>query len=436
MSAVERAIILLPGRAEEKPRPAGSPLRRLLGLTLVQRTVLAAAQSGVKRFLLVGEDGSGWEAVTAAMGRDRRVVKSAIGLEFIPAERLAEVAGRGWAGTSFWLLRGNLVFDPALLGEIAGEDRAEGKPLRLDGGLALCPAGRFAVLVERLAAPGGLQAGADILAAAAGPAAGGRTVGPGARFCLEVSDRASFRTAERRLLNTARKPTDGFFSRHFNRRISLFLTRLFLKTGVAPAVQSVATLLIGLASGWFVAQGGYGPSALGAFLFDFASIFDGCDGENARLTYRISKFGGFLDITGDAFIFVLFFLCLPVGLYRASRNVVWLWLGGLALVSMGLFYAQLVRYMKRKRLGNNIVAIAREIEASGARPGLLGRVDAIAGKMAFIYRRDFFSTAACLIVLAGGAGVLMGLLGVFMPLQAVYMFLFSRHRLSQAGRPA
>ncbi len=65
----------------------------------------------------------------------------------------------------------------------------------------------------------------------------------------------------------------------------------------------------------------------------------------------------------------------------------------------------------------------------------MGRLDAIAAKMAFIYRRDFFSTAACLIVLAGGARVLMVLLGVFMPLQAFYMFLFSKKRPGPARRP-
>ena len=434
MSPVERAVILLHGEAAERPRPAGSPLRRLLGLTLVERAVLAAAQSGVKEFLLVGEDGAGWEGVAAAMGRDHRIMERALRLEFLPAGRLAEAAGRSLDGGPFWLLPGNLVFDAALLAETAGKERAEGEVLRLEGGLALCRATLFAKLAERLAAPDALRAGADVAAAMAGPA-GGRTLGPGARLCLEVSDRASFRTAERRLLDSARKPTDGFFSRHFNRRISLFLTRLFLKTGIAPSVQSVATLLIGLASGWFIGRGGYGPSALGAFLFDFASIFDGCDGENARLTYRMSKVGGFLDIGGDAFIFVLFFLCLPFGLFRASRNPVWLWLGGLALLSMGLFYFQLVRYMKRKRLGNNIVAIAKEIEANGAKPGLMGRLDAVASKLAFVYRRDFFSTAACLIVLAGGARVLMVLLGVFMPLQAFYMFLFSRQKPGPASRP-
>ncbi len=208
VSPVERAVILLPGGAAERPRPAGSPLRRLLGLTLVERAVLAAAQSGVKDFLLVGEDGAGWEAVTAAMGRDRRIMERALRLEFLPAERLAEAAGRGWAGAPFWLLRGNLVFDAALLAETAGKERADGELLRLEGGLALCPPALFAKLAERLATRDALRAGADVRSRSPGRPGAGRS-GRAPRLCLEVSDRASFRTAERRLLATrpASRPT-------------------------------------------------------------------------------------------------------------------------------------------------------------------------------------------------------------------------------------
>lgn len=427
MSPVGQAVILLPGRAAEGSGAAGSPLRRLLGLTLVERAVLAAAESGVKDFLFVGQSGAGWENVTARISRDRRVVARSLRLQFLPVAGLKAAMREGKWDRPFWLLRGNLVFDPGLPAAAASAERGEDEVLRIPGGLALCPASAFPRLAGVLEASGAPPPEAGALDGMSDPAAC-RTFEPGRRFCLEVSDRTSFRTAERRLLDTARKPTDGFFSQHFNRHISLFLTRQFLRVGIAPLPLSVVTLLIGLASGWFISRGGYWPSALGAFLFDFASIFDGCDGENARLTYRTSKFGGFFDITCDAAIFVLFFLCLPVGLYRASHRAVWIYLGLLAMLAMGLFYAQLVRYMKRAQFGNNIVAIAKEIEGGGTNPGFIGRLHAIAAKVAFVYRRDFFSTAASLIILAGGAGVLMGLLGVFMPLQAFYMFLFSRRR--------
>jgi phosphatidylglycerophosphate synthase len=264
----------------------------------------------------------------------------------------------------------------------------------------------------------------------------GRPLDIEGRFSLRVTSSASFRRAQRYLLSTVRKPTDGFFSRHFNRRISLFLTTQILKLNITPIQLSIVSILIGLASGLFIGLGGYRHAVLGAFLFEFASIFDGCDGENARLTYRTSKIGGFLDIIGDATIFILFFLSLPIGLYRSSLDPSWLYLGLLAFFSMALFYLQVVRYMKRAQLGSNIIAIVKDIEGSAGRPGFASRVDAIAARIAFIYRRDFFSTVVFIAIAARGAGVLMWVLAILMPVEAVYIVAYARKRLGRTLEPA
>ena len=440
MITVDRALILLPtGRppGQDGGRASG---RKLLGLTFLERAVLTAAGDGVKDFILVGESGRGWEAVAARLKQDRRVRNRALRLEFAGLAALKEVSPAGSDSRPFWLIRGDLVFETGLLARAAAAERGDDEALHLVlgggsySGVSLYPAAAFPELAAALAQPGrGIPAG-DALPDLPGPLRSRRLDIDGS-FCLRVDSPEATRKARRYLLNSARKPTDGFFSRNFNRHISLFLTRGFLKMGVHPAVLSVATLLIGLASGWFVSRGGYPAAALGGFLFDFASIFDGCDGENARLTFRTSKFGAFLDIGGDAVIFVLFFLCLPVGLYRGSRNPLWIYLGVLAVVSMGTFYLQLVRYMRKARLGSNIVAIAKDIEGSPGKPGFSSRLDAVASKLAFIYRRDFFSTGACVIVMAGGAHILMLVLAVFMPLESLYMFFFARRHLRHVAPP-
>lgn len=63
--------------------------------------------------------------------------------------------------------------------------------------------------------------------------------------------------------------------------------------------------------------------------------------------------------------------------------------------------------MKKKRLGNYVVGVVKDIEQSAGRPGFSGRLDRIAGKIAFIYRRDFFSMGAFIIIALGGASGLM-----------------------------
>ena len=131
---------------------------------------------------------------------------------------------------------------------------------------------------------------------------------------------------------------------------------------ITPMEISFVVLAVGLLSGWVEGRGGYRNAALGALLFEIASIIDGCDGENARLTYRISKLGGTFDIAGDAATFIFFFVNLPIGLYRSSRNDLWLALGALSFISMVFFYLQLTRFTKRTGIGNNIVAIVKDIE--------------------------------------------------------------------------
>ena len=447
---VEQAVVIVP-----KPEPGvasgkGARPKKLLGLTLVQRLVLASARAGIRSFLVVCPDVAERDKLEAAMKADKRFQDPALKLRFAsPAELDRPDVQNGMTG-SFWLMPADIVFDPEILSRASQADADDGSALHLvdrgsglenregEGtrlGLSLCPAGVFSRLGRIFAEGSGTYPESRVMDGlfAGVPA---RTVDLDGWFALRVASKAAYGKAERYLLSSVRKPTDGFFSRHLNRHISLFLTKHFLKSGVTPIQLSFASFAIGLASGWLIGRGGYLFSVLGAFLFEFASIFDGCDGENARLTYRTSKIGGFLDIIGDALIFVLFFLSLPVGLYRNSQNPAWLYLGFLAFLSMAVFYFQVVRFMKKAQLGSNIVAIATDIERSGDRPGFGGRIDAIASRIAFIYRRDFFSTVVFLIILAGGAGILMWVLAILMPVEAVYIFAYSRRRLGRVFEPA
>lgn len=412
-------------------------------MSLLQRMVLAAAQSGVRDFVLVGDAGIGWEDAMALIARDPTVKSRGLGLEFVPFPQL-EAWGRERKITGpLWLMRAPLVFDPEALARAAGADRGQDENLNLvvripgrdkptSAGISLCAAAFFPKLAATLAGGGAERLETGLINGPPG-LAGSREFEIEGLFSRVISAPDAYASARKYLLGTARKPTDSFFSRHFNRYISLFLTQQFLRLGVPPNVLSVVCLLIGLSSGWFIGRGGYGSSALGALLFEFASIFDGCDGEVSRLTYRTSKVGGFLDMIGDASTYIVFFLSLPFGLYRSSRHTAWLVLGIVALLSMGMFYIVLSTHMRKAKLGNNVIGVVKDIERSAGRPGFTGRLDGLAAKIGFIYRRDFFATLVCLIILAGGSGVLMSLLAVFMPLEAVYLHFFSRRRLRQAA---
>jgi len=468
--SIDQAVIMIPPR----PGPEVSPLTELLGLTLVHRVILAAAQSGVRDFFLMGVPGEEIEEIAGVLRKDPRVIGRSLSISSVPVPGPGKPAGGTEVRGRFWLIPADAVFDPDILVRAAEADPGgavnlhlvdsaaptgpeTSETIRVKGGLpdqegltfvagpvegssayaavSLCAAEAFPRLGALFAEPGQRRSASDALNDVFGSATA-RTFDTGGRFCFRVLSKAALKKARRELLATARKPTDSFIARNVNRRVSLFLTRPLIRLGVKPNPLSVACLAIGIASCWFIAQGGYFYSVLGAFLFEFASIFDGCDGEVARLTYRTSKFGGFVDMVGDAVIFVLFFVCLPVGLYRNSRRPVWLVLGVLALLSMGTFYLQLTAFMKKKQLGNYVVGVVKDIEQSAGRPGFSGRLDRAAAKIAFVYRRDFFSTVAFIVITLGGAGGLMWVLGVLIPLEPVYMHFFSRRRLRPNPDPA
>jgi phosphatidylglycerophosphate synthase len=468
--AIEQAVIMLAPRAGAEVKPT----TKILGLTLVHRVVLAAAQSGVRDFFLMGASEEEAGEIADSLRKDPRTIGRSLSVSPVPVPGTGKTAGETGIQGRFWLIPGEAVFDPDILARAAQEDPGGDANLHLvdsaartgpeapetvrvksarpgqegptfvaepsEGssvyaGVSLCSANIFPSLAAFCMEAGSRRHAAGILNDVfAGAPAG--TFDIAGQFCFRVLSKAALKKARRALLATARKPTDSFISRNINRRVSLFLTRPLIWLGVRPNPLSVICLAIGMASCWFIAQGGYVQSLLGAFLFEFASIFDGCDGEVARLTYRTSNFGGFVDMVGDAVIFVLFFACLPVGLYRSSQRPVWLVLGVLALLSMGTFYLQLTAFMKKKRLGNYVVGVVKDIEQSAGRPGFSGRLDRIAGKIAFIYRRDFFSMGAFVVIALGGASGLMWVLGVVLPLQPVYMHFFSRRRLRPGLDPA
>jgi phosphatidylglycerophosphate synthase len=167
-----------------------------------------------------------------------------------------------------------------------------------------------------------------------------------ASLCL-ACDADSRRHAERALYQRLGRAGDGWFTRVVDRRLSRALTRLLLPTGVSPNQVTVASIAIGVVGGWCFARGTTPAAMLGALLFLFSTIVDGCDGEIARLTFRESSFGARLDILGDNLVHLFLFGGIAIGLYRRSGDPVVAVLGpillGGVLLAMATVYLCIIR---------------------------------------------------------------------------------------------
>jgi len=139
------------------------------------------------------------------------------------------------------------------------------------------------------------------------------------------------KAAEAWLLQSLIKDTEGFMSRHVERRISLAITRRLVATSITPNAMTLVSLAVGLLGAPFFLSRDPLLQVAGGLLFLTHSILDGCDGELARLKFLESPGGARLDFWGDNLVHVAVFACMAVG-WSMATDAAWpLLLGALAV---------------------------------------------------------------------------------------------------------
>jgi phosphatidylglycerophosphate synthase len=151
--------------------------------------------------------------------------------------------------------------------------------------------------------------------------------------------------AEERLvdaLSAQTKADDGFIARHFDRRISEFISKRLAHTNISPNQITLAGMTIGLVGAFLLSCRGYWPKVIGSLLFVFCVIVDGVDGEVARLKLKESRFGHYLDIVTDNIVHVAVFAGMAFGLYHDTGNAgylhfLYVLMGGFCLCAIAVY---------------------------------------------------------------------------------------------------
>ena len=170
---------------------------------------------------------------------------------------------------------------------------------------------------------------------------------PPSEVGIPVHTTEDLAAGEKWLLSRLTKETDGFMARHFDRKISLEISRRLARTSITPNAMTLVSVGIGLAGAPFFLSSRPALQTIGGLLFVLHSIVDGCDGELARLKFQESRWGGILDFWGDNVVHVAIFSAAAVG-WSLSTGSAWpLLLGALAvagtLASAGFAYFQTMR---------------------------------------------------------------------------------------------
>ena len=151
--------------------------------------------------------------------------------------------------------------------------------------------------------------------------------------------------SEERLVNALSAQTeadDGFIARHFDRRISQFISKRLAHTRIAPNQITLVGMTIGLIGALLLSRPGYWPKLVGSLLFVICVIVDGVDGEVARLRLKESTFGHYLDIVTDNIVHAAIFAGIAFGLYHDTGNAgylcfLWVLMGGFVLCIIAVY---------------------------------------------------------------------------------------------------
>jgi len=284
--ATPSALVVLPA---PPGRGAAPPETMVMGLPLLRRIVLAAERAGFDRVLVhprACPEPCLLQGTRAALLRPEALDEVPGRLVLLPAHVLPQAR---WLRSlrEMPLDPGTPAIDPAVAVTVEGAET--GRMLR--------------------SASDGLP---DLIADLSRHRPHVVPVGdPAGRFTLVGADGP--KAAEEWLLQSLIKDTEGFMSRHVERRISLAITRRLVGTSITPNAMTLVSLAMGLIGAPFFLSSDPLLQVAGSLLFLTHSILDGCDGELARLKFLESPTGARLDFWGDNLVHVAVWISMAIG---------------------------------------------------------------------------------------------------------------------------
>jgi len=367
-----KCLVIAAGRGTRLISGGGSkPLISLLGLTLIERVIYAAEKSGITDFYIVtGYNGDKIRAYINNLKKDSKVnVTYLTNDELEKGNGISVLKAKNVITGNFILLMADHVFDETTLLKLRKEtienneallavdynteenkfvDADEATKVNVDDdgfilnigkniekynaydtGIFLCSPSIFNAIEESIAVNGDSSLSGAIRVLAEKKKA--KTFDVRGKFWIDIDDVHALKKAEKILMGTLRKSSDGPVSRYLNRPLSTRISKHLLKTPLTPNMISFASFIVSIIGALLFFQGGWLSLAMGGALVQLSSILDGCDGEIARLKFKRTEFGGWFDSVLDRYAdsIVLFGLTYYVYLTSGSLG---LFIGFIAVI--------------------------------------------------------------------------------------------------------
>ena len=172
-----------------------------------------------------------------------------------------------------------------------------------------------------------------------------------------VRETQDFKIQQRRLLKLGGLSNDSLMDRWVTRHVSRHFTRWLIVTPVTPNQITWLHMFVGLGAAWYFYQGQYTAGIVGGVLLLISAWLDSTDGEIARLRFQESRFGGMFDIVADNVVHFAVFFAIGMGQAQATGQVVYQYLGGLAVLGSLMCFLLMQAAIFKKRTGADAKAL-------------------------------------------------------------------------------
>jgi phosphatidylglycerophosphate synthase len=204
--------------------------------------------------------------------------------------------------------------------------------------------------------------------------------------------------AEKVAIEHIRSSTGGFVAKNINKRISIPMSLVFARLGIHPNVLTASSFLITLFGGALLWKGGYWNLLASAAIFQFISIYDGCDGEVAKLTCKFSRLGAVLDTCNDYFCLIYYIFGISYVFYHSVSFNIFIWTFIVCIGCLFLMMGAIITYLARFSLSKSFIAYQRDFIS---KLPLSDPFVWIAFKLQYFARKEFYSWFGFLVAIPG-----------------------------------
>ena len=182
-------------------------------------------------------------------------------------------------------------------------------------------------------------------------------IGLAGRLETRVRELPDFKIQQRRLLKLGGLSHDSLMDRWVTRHVSRHFTRVLIVTPITPNQVTWLHMFVGLGAAWYFYQGQYTAGLVGGALLLISAWLDSTDGEIARLRFQESRFGGMFDIVADNIVHFAVFFAIGMGQAQATGQVMYQYLGGLAVLGSLICFLLMQSAIFKKRTGADAKAL-------------------------------------------------------------------------------